>query len=55
MQKELGNSGVRKSLLMPEGTYNLRIGSAASRNGILKGLKSWVQVGDGMGRKQGRL
>lgn len=35
---------------MPAATHNLRIGSTASRNGTLKGLKSWVQIGDGMGR-----
>lgn len=40
---------------MPEGTCNLRIGSAASRNGILKELKNWVREGDGMGRNSGHL
>ena len=40
---------------MPEGTCNLTIGRAAFRNGILKRLKSWVQVGDGMGRNHEHL
>lgn len=40
---------------MPEGTCSLRIGSTASRTGILKGLKIWVEVKDGMGGNHGHL
>lgn len=40
---------------MPERTCNFRIGSAASINGIFKGLKSRVQVGYGTGRNHGHL
>lgn len=49
------NSDIGKRLLMPERTYNFRIGSAASITGIFKGLKSRVQVGYGTGKNHGHL